>query len=117
MAYRIAFLGNNSHATRLFFREFAEANREQIHLCDLANGRIVLKDGTEIWRAQATPDWVRGRRFDQVIIAGTLFERNACNALVALECQAATSIVPEEFRNQWYDPDAPEKGETCESCL
>lgn len=118
MAYKIAFLGSDERATRYHFREFAEANRDQVRLCNLTYGIIALNDGTEIYRAHLTPEWVKGRRFDQIIIADDhRAPHDFIAALAGLYCACAGSIVPEEFWEQFYDPDAYRKGETCESYL
>jgi hypothetical protein len=107
-ALQIAFLGYNELQTRKFFRQLAEANREQVRLCDLNQGRLVLIDGTEIHRVSAAPDWLQARRFDQVIVAGdnllrVLYNRSAEMRQLSLCCQG--SIVPIDYRYQYYDLD------------
>lgn len=104
MAYKIAFLAHTEKNARMFFRQFAEDNREQIHIYDGRLGLIVLKDGTEIWRAQANREWIVGRRFDQLIYVQyrgpSLFASEQANAA------CMQSIVPDDFRVMWYNPDA-----------
>lgn len=118
---KIAFLGRNEQLTRVYFRDFAEANREQIRLCDFNQGRVVLNDGTEIYRASTAGHWMLGRRFDQVLIADDrrpgLFGTRFVDSLYELDRCCAASIIPEEFRAIWYNPDADMKGETRESYL
>lgn len=116
MAHKIAFLGRDERMTRFHFREFAEANRDQVRLCEFKYGIIALKDGTEIYRAKLAPDWTEGRRFDQVIVAGTLDNENATATLEALLYSCRHSDSPEEYRVQWYDPDAYMSADPCDEC-
>lgn len=110
MAYKIAFLAYTEKNARKFFRQFAEDNREQIHTYDGHLGRIVLKDGTEIWRAKASREWIMGRRFDQLICVQYCGPSLFAHELAYAACMG--SIVPEEFRDLWYNPDADMKGAT-----
>ena len=108
MSLKIAFIGYDEKQTRTYFREFAELNREQIRLCDLRQGCIVLLDGSEIYRV--TP----GSRcyymyLDQVIVADD--RRRMCSInrrrdLAALSYNLMRSKVPPEFQWQYYDLDA-----------
>lgn len=107
MAYRIAFLAYTEMSARVSFRSFAEDNREQVHIYDARMGRIVLKDGTEIWRARNDPEWLRDRRFDQLIFVQYCAPGLVTTELARTAC--AGSVVPEEFREQWYNPDADTK--------
>lgn len=108
MSLRIAFVGYNDELTRIFFREMAEINKEQIGICNLRQGRIVLTDGTEILRVSPAVRYV-SVRFDQVIIADD--RRKQCEiqnyALFArIAHNMSGSVVPPEFRWQYYDLDS-----------
>lgn len=107
MSLRIAFIGYNENLTRVYFREMAELNREQIGICDLSQGRIILKDGAEIIRI--SPDVRRiNLPFDQVIIADDS-RRNATvknnSILFILAQRLLHSRVPPEYQWQYYDLD------------
>lgn len=108
MAFNIAFVGYDTRQSISFFRQLAEDNREQIRICQLAQGRIVLMDGTTIIRAQTTVEWLKGRRFDQIIVADDrrgMVQINQINLLCALEEACRHSIVPGEFRCIFYCTD------------
>ena len=112
MALEIAFLGYNEEQTRQFFKQFAEDNRDQVHGCNFTQGYMQLKDGTKIRRVSADPAWIRGRRFDQVIVADDLRYHtffNRWDELEELERRCAGSVIPEEFCVQFYiiDEEAP----------
>ena len=105
----IAFIGYNERLTRVFFEEFTWDNRDQIASADYVRGRVKLHDGTYIVRIDAGKAGRDGYRFDQIIVADDR-RRNAyvnrrCE-LMWLEHQCACSLVPEEFRFQFYDVDA-----------
>ena len=108
MSLKIAFIGYDEKQTRTYFRELAELNRDQIKLCDLRQGRIVLLDGSEIYRV--TP----GSRcyymyLDQVIVADDRRRMRFVNRgrdLAALAYNLVRSRVPPEFQWQHYDLDA-----------
>lgn len=108
MSLRIAFIGYDEKQTRTYFREFAELNREQIKLCDLRQGRIVLLDGSEIYRATADSRFFY-MHLDQIIIADD--RRRMCSFnryvdMAALAHNLVRSRVPPEFQWQYYGLDA-----------
>ena len=107
MSLRIAFTGYNENQTRTYFREMAELNREQIGICDFSQGRIVLKDGTEIIRICPGVQLIY-LPFAQVIIADDS-RRNATvkirNVLYILAQRLMHSRVPPEYQWQYYDLD------------
>ncbi len=113
MALKIAFLGYNEKQTRQFFKQFAEDNRDQVRGVNFAQGYMLLKDGTEILRVPAqNPAWINGRRFDQIIVADDLRVHvlfNRWDELAQLRRCCAGSIIPLEFRYQFYiiDEEAP----------
>lgn len=108
MNLKIAFIGYDEQQTRTYFREMAELNKDQIKSYDPGQGRIVLLDGTEIFRV--TP----GTRcfyiyLDQIIIADD--HRRRCQVarfreLAALSYNLTRSRVPPELQWQHYDLDA-----------
>lgn len=107
-ALKIAFLGYNARHTTESMLRFAVDNADQVKRFERHQGRIVLKDGTEI-TAIRTPADLQRRHFDQAIIAddhrGAVYELyvyltdGLCWALSA-------SIVPREYWYQIYDLDA-----------
>lgn len=108
MSLRIAFIGYNEELTRNYFRQMSELNREQIIMCSLLQGRIMLIDGTEILRVSPNVRFVNGC-FDQVIIADD--RRRNCEiknrvVLSTIASGMSFSPVPPEFRWQYYDLDA-----------
>lgn len=108
MALKIAFLGYNERQTQQCFKQFAEDNSDQVQGANWAQGYVVLKDGTEILRVHADPAWVKGRRFDQIIVADDLrgnvmVERFYTLSELSRSCRG--SIVPLEFRYQFYNID------------
>lgn len=101
----IAFIGYNEKQTNTYFREFAEVNADRVARFDQRAGRILLKDGTEITRVSSDPVFLKGRRFDQVIFADDcrfmgVYRRGP--EVYALNMCCAGSVVPEEFRWQFY---------------
>lgn len=105
MSLKIAFIGYNEKQTNLYFREFAKVNADQVARFDQRAGRILLKDGTEITRVSSNPVFLKGRRFDQVIFADdSRFEglRRRGPEVYALTMCCAGSVVPEEFRWEFY---------------
>lgn len=109
----LAFVGFNEEQTRAHFRQFAEDNAEQVHAANLEQGWIRLYDGTVILRVSAE-EKVRlwGVRFDQIILADDrrmMIWKERRHLLRLLNLAAARrSNVPQEFRFQVYDVDAPE---------
>lgn len=108
MKLRIAFMGYDEAQTCTYFRELAERNSEQIGFCNLAQGRIVLLDGSEILRVSPGIRFISAR-FDQIIIADD--HRRHCEiknhtALAIISQRLAFSPVPPEFQWQIYDLDA-----------
>ena len=109
MAYSIAFIGYNEEQTRRYLEDLAAVNADQVRRFDRRNGCITLKDGTTITRVLPVPDFLRGRRFDQVIVADDrrlqVFDRRYPEMMELNRCMGG-SIVPEHFRWQLYDLDA-----------
>ena len=108
MSLRIAFIGYDEKQTRTYFREMAELNREQVAFRDLSQGRIVLSDGTEIYRVSPATQFFN-LYLDQVIIADD--RRRRCQVarhreLASLSHSLIRSRVPPEFQWQHYDLDA-----------
>ena len=109
MAYNIAFIGYNEEQTRRYLEDLAVVNADQVRRVDRRNGCVILKDGTTITRVLPIPEFLHGRRFDQVIVADDrrlhiLFRRGP--ELRELDRCMAGSVVPEHFRWQFYDLDA-----------
>lgn len=108
MSLRIAFIGYDENQTCTYFRELAELNSERIGICDLSQGRIVLRDGTEILRISPNVRFV-SLNFDQIIISDD--SRNSAavknhSLLCILAQRLLRSSVPPEFRWQYYNLDA-----------
>lgn len=114
MALKIAFMGYNVRHTGMSMMQFAADNATQVERYERYIGRMLLTDGTEI-TAISNPGQLRGRRFDQAIIADD--HRRAVSRLYlyltdALHLALSGSNIPEEFRYQIYDIDeeAPNHG-------
>ena len=66
---RLAFIGYNAPLTKLFFREFLEANHDQMAAYSTTGGGALMLDGTRIF---VTPNHIYmldGLCVDQVIVA------------------------------------------------
>lgn len=113
---KIAFIGFNAKHTNHALERLAVDNADQVKRYDRRQGRIELRDGTEIVAVPAAdPVWMHGRRFDQIIIADDwrlMIMEHLREELRALGWCCQHSIVPEEYRLQIYDMDAevPENG-------
>jgi len=107
VALHIAFIGNNAQHTSKSMLRFAVDNADQVKRFERHQGRIVLKDGTEI-TAIRTPDELRGLQFDQAIIAddhsGAVYNLYVCFTDM-LHMALCWSFVPEEWQVQIYDLD------------
>lgn len=108
MAYKLAFIGYNEAQTRTYFEDFAAMNLEQVRRFDRRDGVITLHDGTTITRIPPIPEFLRGRRFDQTILADDrrmmiLYHR--APELAALARCMDGSEVPEDYRFVIYDLD------------
>ena len=111
MSYKIAFIGYNETQTRLYFDDFVKQNIEQVQVLDLKNGILTLKDGTIITTVKPVPEFYRGRKFDQVIVADDhrgLVTQRRFPELWELERCMESSVVPHLFRWILYDLDAEE---------
>lgn len=109
MAYNIAFIGYNEEHTRRYLEELAVVNADQVHRFDRRNGRVILKDGTTITRVLPVPEFLHGRRFDQVIVADDHRLNVVVNRwpeLVALRRCMEGSEVPTAFQWMFYDLDS-----------
>lgn len=109
----LAFVGFNREQTMAHFRQFALDNAEQICAQDLHNGSIRLHDGTIILRVDYEEQVrVYGVLFDQIILADDrrmLIWKERRHLLRLLNMVAGRyTDVPQEFRFQVYDVDAPE---------
>ena len=109
MGYKIAFIGYNEEQTRRYLEDLAIVNADQVYRFDRRNGRVDLKDGTTITAVKPVPEFLIGRRFDQVIVADdrrleVLYRR--APELRELDRCMSRSIVPEHFRWQFYNLDA-----------
>lgn len=106
---RIAFLAWDTRAADRYLEQLVADNADQVKRYIMRH-TVILWDGTEISRISVSdPVALRGRRFDQVIIADdrrlqVLLHRQPILRALADCCRA--SFVPEEFRFQIYDPDA-----------
>lgn len=105
---KIAFMGYNARHTCESMLQLAVDNADQVKRYERNQGRIVLKDGTEI-TAIRNPAELQGRRFDQAIIADD--HRAAVFELYiyltdALHQALRGSKIPEEYQVQIYDLDA-----------
>ena len=109
MAYNIAFIGYNEAQTRTYLCDLARVNADQVRYFAPRNGLVILEDGTTITAVKPVPEFLRGRRFDQVIVADdrrmNVFGRRAPEMRELDRCMAG-SRVPEDFRWQLYDLDA-----------
>lgn len=109
MAYKIAFIGYNEALTNTYFVDLAAVNADQVARFDRRAGRIVLRDGTTITKVLPCPEFLRGKQFDQVIVADDrrrrAFFRRAPEIAELVRCMRH-SEVPEEFRWCVYDLDA-----------
>lgn len=109
MAYNIAFIGYNEEQTRRYLEELVVINADQVRWFDRRNGCVILKDGTTITRVHPIPDFLRGRWFDQVIVADDYrLEIVPVRWPVFSELYRCLerSQVPEDFRWQFYDLDS-----------
>ena len=109
MALRIAFIGYDERQTRVYFEDLAVINADQVARFDRRQGRILLRDNTEITLVSSDPCFLQGRWFDQTIVADDrrrLIFRKRCPEMVALERCMSRSEVPEGFRWLFYDLDA-----------
>lgn len=109
MALEIAFIGYNEAQTNTYFVDFAAVNADQVRRFDRRGGVIILKDGTRITKVTPAPGFLKGRRFDQVILADDrrmeILERRAPELWALLLC-CERSDVPPDFWFQTYDLDA-----------
>lgn len=107
---KIAFIGFNAKQTHSALLQLAVDNADQVKRFERRQGRIVLKDGTEILAVPAAdPAWLHGRRFDQIIIADDwrlMIMEHLREELRALGWCCQHSVVPDEYRLQIYDMDA-----------
>ena len=109
MALHIAFIGYDERQTRIYFEELAVVNADQVARFDRRQGRILLRDNTEITLVSSDPRFLCGRRFDQTIVADDrrrLLPLKRWPELVELNRCMSRSEVPEEFRWITYDLDA-----------
>ena len=113
MGLRIAFIAPTARMTSYCFKDLAEQNKDQISMCDLLRGRIVLLDGTEI-RCLHPGDRLLGYALDQVIVAEDCYRRvgeiNYYQDIQALTYCLRASRVPPEFQWQHYDIDTDRQG-------
>lgn len=109
MPYNIAFIGYNEEQTRMYLEDLVRVNADQVLRFDRRHGQAILKDGTIITRVIPVPEFLKGRRFDQVIVADdrrlNLVGRRYPEIVELDRCMAG-SIVPDHFRWQFYDLDA-----------
>lgn len=117
MALKIAFLAWDLAAADRYLAQLVADNDDQVKRYILRH-TVILTDGTEISRISVSdPSALRGRRFDQVIIADDrrmqILKRRQPELHELARC-CAGSIIPEEFRFQIYDLDeeAPNHGKT-----
>ena len=109
MALKLAFLGFNQEQTWRSFEELARENRGPRTRFYRVAGLLILDDGTEIHRISSPyPDSLRGRRYDQVILADdrrmNLLGYRRAEIRELSRCMAGSPI-PEEFRWIVYDLD------------
>ena len=112
MPLKIAFIAWDRRNADNHLLQLAVDNADQVKRFERNRGRILLTDGTEIVSVHHLPG-LEGRRFDQYIIADdrrmhvVKFHGAALNEL-DYRCQG--SIVPEEYRCQFYnvDEEAPQ---------
>lgn len=114
---KIAFLAWGLAAADRYLEQLVADNDDQVKRYILRH-TVILTDGTEISRISVSdPSALRGRRFDQVIIADDrrmqILERRQPELHELARC-CAGSIIPEEFRFQIYDLDEedPNHGKT-----
>ena len=109
MSYNIAFIGYNEEQTCRYLEDLAVVNADLVKRFERRNHRVLLKDGTVISGVLSAPDFLHGRKFDQVIVADDrrcqiIYRRG--RVLAELGRCLCGSIVPEEFQWQFYDLDA-----------
>ena len=88
----------------MYFDQMAYANRDQTEKFYRRDGLLVLTDGTKIYRIDSSES-IRARRYDQIIITddsrfNSIKERS--KELYELSTRMTGSIVPEEFRWEFY---------------
>lgn len=109
MVCDIAFIGYNEEQTLRYLEEMAVVNADQVRRFERRNGCIILKDGTTITAVRQTPEFLYGRRFDQVIVADDNRMKVAnvrFREIVELDRCMEDSRVPKNFRWQLYYLDA-----------
>lgn len=109
MAYNIAFIGYNEEQTRRYLEDLVKVNNDQVLHFSRRDGIVYLMDGTKITAVKPVPEFLRGRQFDQVIVADdrrlNVFERRYPE-IMELGHRMVGSQVPECYRWQLYDLDA-----------
>lgn len=108
MPLKIAFIAWSAHHSDIYLERLAVDNVDQVKRYERKRGCILLRDGTEIINVNHLHGW-EGYRFDQIIVAddwrmGILLKR--WDELEELEYRCRCSIVPEEYRYQFYIIDA-----------
>lgn len=110
MQLNIAFIGYNTAQTYTYFQEFIACNIDQISRYNSTTGFIIFKDGTQIYRVSGHPESIKGRRFDQILVAK---DRRTYVGDVQTEVRLRvynrlTSQVPEHLEIIIYDLDSEE---------
>ena len=110
MELSIAFIGYNAEQTCIALDDFVRVNADQVAFYNRSRGIVKLRDGTTIYKILWFPEFLEGRRFDQVLVADDR-RRHVYEArwlmLHELDRRMATSSrVPAEFRWLFYDLDA-----------
>lgn len=107
MPLRIAFISWSARIADIYLKQLAVDNADQVKRYERQRGRILLRDGTEIVSVHHLMR-LEGHRFDQIIVAddwrmNILLKR--WDELAELEYRCMASIIPEEFRYQFYFTD------------
>ena len=113
MQLNIAFIGYNTAQTYIYFQEFIACNIDQISRYNSTTGFIVLKDGTQIYRVAGRPESIKGRHFDQILVAKDrqTYTGDVQTAVLMQLYNCLTLQVPEHLQIIIYDLDS-EEGKT-----
>lgn len=111
MPLKIAFIAWSAWCADMLLKRLAVDNADQVKQYDRKRGRLLLTDGTEIINVHRL-NGLDGHRFDQIIVADDWrmdILLKCWDELAALEYRCGCSIVPEEYRYQFYFIDEEEK--------
>lgn len=110
MALKIGFISSSLRFTRLFFDDFINVNCEQIRFIDRYRNYVILTDGSVVKYVPPNLWRLAGLDLDQVILAGPYVLQMPTAIIQAISQTMRKSCVPDDFKWQYYDPDATEIG-------